>query len=181
MNTASGPSVRLRVARRFCKVAFFILFMLHFKILGPKVLVHWIEPNARFGHGVYECISFHFQLYFRPKEPNDVDYFTIHLNDQKSLSTLGFIWKTNAWSLLVVLSEFWKICNLHHSCIHFLFVLLMQLVPQKVPHLPQLKSKNQHLKKKILTERSWPNWKLHFFGILAHCETSSYFLLFSIT
>ena len=41
------------------------------------MLVHWIEPNAQFGRSV------HFQLYFRPKEPNDVDYFTIHLNDQK--------------------------------------------------------------------------------------------------
>ena len=30
-------------------------------------------------------------ILIRPKEQNDTDYFTIHLNDQKSLSTLGLI------------------------------------------------------------------------------------------
>ena len=39
-------------ARRFCKVAFFIIFMIYFNILGSKVLVHWIEPIARFGRSV---------------------------------------------------------------------------------------------------------------------------------
>ena len=31
---------------------FFIIFMVYFNILKSKVMVHWIEPTARFGYGV---------------------------------------------------------------------------------------------------------------------------------
>ena len=47
------PSKKLVHAIRFGKLAFFTIFMLYFNILSSKVLVHWVEPIARFSHGVW--------------------------------------------------------------------------------------------------------------------------------
>ena len=33
-------------------IFYYILFMIYFNILKSNVLVHWIDPTARFGHGV---------------------------------------------------------------------------------------------------------------------------------
>ena len=44
-------------ARWYDKVAFFIISMIYFIIYGSKVLVHWVEPIARFRQGVYEHIT----------------------------------------------------------------------------------------------------------------------------
>ena len=41
----------------FGKVAFFIIFMVYFNILKSKVLVHWIDPTAQFGRGVYYIVK----------------------------------------------------------------------------------------------------------------------------
>ena len=58
-------------ARWFGEVAYF--FITFFNILGPKLLVHWIEPNTWFRHSVetdqhhswwQECVRLHQLEYF---------------------------------------------------------------------------------------------------------------------
>ena len=45
-------------ARIFGKVAFSIIFIIYSNILKSKVLVHWIEPTARFRHGVCTALCY---------------------------------------------------------------------------------------------------------------------------
>ena len=52
-------------ARRFYKVAFFIIFMLYFNILSSKGLVHWVEPITRFGPRCADDLRSFFSSDFR--------------------------------------------------------------------------------------------------------------------
>ena len=43
-------------AKIFWKVAFSIILIVYFNILKSKVLVHFVDPTARFGRGVYSVM-----------------------------------------------------------------------------------------------------------------------------
>ena len=58
----------------FGKVAFFIIFMVYFNILKSKVLVHWIDPTARFGRGVNSCCHW---WHFSSPPTRRVQHFSI--------------------------------------------------------------------------------------------------------
>ena len=45
-------------AKIFWKVAFSIILIVYFNILKSKVLVHFVDPTARFGRGVSDVAGF---------------------------------------------------------------------------------------------------------------------------
>ena len=47
-------------AKIFWKVAFSIILIVYFNILKSKVLVHFIDPTARFGRGVLKIADMSF-------------------------------------------------------------------------------------------------------------------------
>ena len=46
-------------AKIFWKVAFSIILIVYFNILKSKVLVHFVDPTARFGRGVRATFNFY--------------------------------------------------------------------------------------------------------------------------
>ena len=85
----------------FGKVAFCIIFIIYFNILMSKVLVHWIDPTARFRCGVGVVCSGQKSLLlglFNTKNSMSTDWVK-HLNQKKTCFLLPLN-KQRDWNIL---------------------------------------------------------------------------------
>ena len=94
--------------RKFGKLAFFIIFMVYFNILKSKVLVHWIEPTARFRRGVLEIRTQYFSFKIRniTKWRNSCMYYVRRLHSVTTILALCTIFT-------MLLTFLGKSCNSH--------------------------------------------------------------------